>query len=77
MQVGTLLQTDNHNNTHPTTHFFTGRMAFLPPNQQRQSTEGTRHVLRHKRQKMQPGIVALYDILPADIKDKITKGGQK
>jgi len=26
---------------HPTTHFFTGRMAFLPPNQQRQSTEGT------------------------------------
>jgi len=25
----------------PTTHFFTGRMPFLPPNQQRQSTEGT------------------------------------
>jgi len=25
---------------HPTTQFFTGRMAFLPPNQQRQSTEG-------------------------------------
>jgi len=22
-------------------HFFTGRMPFLPPNQQRQSTEGT------------------------------------
>ena len=26
---------------HPTTHFFTGRMPFLPPNKQRQSTEGT------------------------------------
>jgi len=39
MQVCTLLQTDNHAN-HPTTLFFTGRMPFLPPNQQRQSTEG-------------------------------------
>ena len=26
---------------HPTTQFFTGRMPFLPPNQQRQSTEGS------------------------------------
>ena len=25
---------------HPTTQFFTGRIPFLPPNQQRQSTEG-------------------------------------
>jgi len=25
---------------HPTTQFFTGRMPFLTPNQQRQSTEG-------------------------------------
>jgi len=25
---------------HPTTHFFTGQMPFLPPNQQCQSTEG-------------------------------------
>jgi len=25
---------------HPTTQFFTGRMPLLPPNQQRQSTEG-------------------------------------
>jgi len=25
---------------HPTTPFFTGRMPFLPPNQQRQSSEG-------------------------------------
>jgi len=26
---------------YPTTQFFTGRMPFLPPNQQRQSTEGS------------------------------------
>jgi len=39
MQVCTLLQTDNHAST-PTLSFFTGRMTFLPPNQQHQSTEG-------------------------------------
>jgi len=36
MQVCTSLQTDNH----AITQFFTGWMPFLPPNQQRQSTEG-------------------------------------
>ena len=40
MQVCTSLQTDNHASTTPLS-FFTGRMPFLPPNQQRQSTEGT------------------------------------
>jgi len=40
MQVCTLLQTDNHTSTPPLS-FFTGRMPFLSPNQQRQSTEGT------------------------------------
>jgi len=40
MQVCTLLQTDIHASTPPLS-FFTGRMPFLPPNQQRQSTEGT------------------------------------
>ena len=39
MQVCTSLQTDNQRQ-HPTTHFFTGRMPFLPPNQKHQSTEG-------------------------------------
>jgi len=34
VQVCTSLQTDNHASTPP------GRMPFLPPNQQRQSTEG-------------------------------------
>jgi len=41
MQVCTSLQTDNHASTPPLTQIFTGRMPFLPPNQQRQSTEGT------------------------------------
>jgi len=36
------LQTDNHASTLPLS-FFTGRMPFLPPNQQRQSTEGISH----------------------------------
>jgi len=39
VQVCTSLQTDNHTSTPPLS-FFTGRMPFLPPNQQRQSTEG-------------------------------------
>jgi len=38
MQVCTSLLTDNHASTTPLV--FTGRMPFLPPNQQRQSTEG-------------------------------------
>ena len=37
MQVCTSLQTDNHAST-PLLSFFTGRMPFLPPNQQCQST---------------------------------------
>ena len=37
MQVSTSLQTDNHANTPPLS-FFTGRMPFLPPNQQCQSS---------------------------------------
>jgi len=38
MQICTSLQADNHASTPPL--FFTGRMPFLPPNQQCQSTEG-------------------------------------
>ena len=44
MQVCTLLQTDNHAST-PPLMFFTGRMPFLPPNQQHQSTEGKLQIL--------------------------------
>jgi len=43
MQVYTSLQTDNHAST-PPLRFITGRMPFLPPNHQRQSTEGTPHL---------------------------------
>ena len=39
MQVCISLQTDNHASTPPLS-FFTDRMPFLTPNQQRQSTEG-------------------------------------
>ena len=34
------LAPDREPRQHPTTQFFTGRMPFLLPNQQRQSTEG-------------------------------------
>jgi len=40
VQVCTLLQTDNHASTHHSV--FTGRMPFLLPNQQRQSTKGSK-----------------------------------
>ena len=39
MQVCALLQIDNHTST--PSLLFTGRMPFLPPNQQRHSTEGS------------------------------------
>jgi len=50
MQVCISLQADNHASTPPLS-FFTGRMPFLPPNQQCQSTEGQGYVL-HLRQKL-------------------------
>jgi len=37
-QLGHVLQTNNHASTHHSV--FTGWMPFLPPNQQRQITEG-------------------------------------
>ena len=43
MQVCTSLQTDNLARTPPLS-FFTDRMPFLPPNQQRQSTEGSAEI---------------------------------
>jgi len=39
MQICTSLQTDNHTSI-PPHKFFTGRMPFLLPNQQHQSTKG-------------------------------------
>jgi len=46
MQVCTSLQTDNHAST-PLLKFYTGRMPFLPPNQRRQSTEGTSNYINY------------------------------
>jgi len=52
MQVCTSFQTDNHASTPPLS-FLTGRMPFLPPNQQRQSTEGrTACVSRYQKDKI-------------------------
>jgi len=48
MQVSTSLHTDNHASSLPLS-FFTGRMPFLSPNQQRQSTEGTRKQPSYKK----------------------------
>jgi len=52
MQVCTLLQTDNHASTPPLS-FFTGRVPFLSPNQQHQSTEGRKNVKNERLQKTQ------------------------
>jgi len=48
MQICTSLQTDNHASTPPLT-FFTGRMPFLPPNQQCQSTESKKNTKTHSK----------------------------
>ena len=39
------LAPDRQPHQHPTTQFFTGRMPFLPPNQQRQSTEAVQRYI--------------------------------
>jgi len=54
MQACTSLQTDNHTSTPPFS-FFTGRMPFLLPNQQRQSTEGTIITLKCGSDQQVPG----------------------
>ena len=51
MQICTSLQIDNHASTPPLHQFFTGRMPFLPPNQQRQSTEGNQCIPRRHKSK--------------------------
>jgi len=50
MQVCTSLQTSNHASTSVTSplSFFTGRIPFLLPNQQRQCTEGTHFIISQK-----------------------------
>jgi len=53
----------------PTTQFFTGRMPFLPPNQQRQSTEGNHRQIGNVEKKLlylSNGLVAFHEILQQD-----------
>jgi len=47
MQVCISLQTDNRAGT-PPLKFFTGRMPFLPPTQQHQSTESKKKLLQNE-----------------------------
>jgi len=56
MQVCTSVQTDNHASTSPLS-FFTGRMPFLLPNQQRQSTEGELHAIINCEQNDQGALI--------------------
>ena len=58
MQVCTSLQTDNHASTPPLS-FLTGQMPFLPPNQQRQSTEGNKQLTYKKNSQTQSSLVRL------------------
>jgi len=45
--ICTSLQTDNHASTSPLS--FTGRMLFLPPNQQLLGTEGVEHTCKSQQ----------------------------
>jgi len=73
MQVYISLQTDNHAST-PPLKFFTGRMPFLPPNQQRQSTEGNRPAgdVSHKPGGRLPLLSARPAVTPATLKRAAT-----
>ena len=60
MQVCTSLQTDNHTSTHHSVFYRPD--AFLPPNQQRQSTEGTLNLLKGRV----PELIPVLCSQPAD-----------
>ena len=57
------LALDRHHASTPPLSFFTGRMPFLPPNQQRQSTEGCKHSLQFTVNKI------VYEIVSAMSED--------
>ena len=60
--VCTLLQTDNHAST-SSPIFFTGRMLFLTPNRQCQSTEGIHHLTAILRLNVRFSWTAIFDHL--------------
>jgi len=59
---------------YPTTLFFTGRMPFLPPNQQRQSTEGTalKYKFKKKDNKYINKYIDKYELKKVDIRLRST-----
>ena len=63
--ICTSLQTDKHASTSPLSFYRPD--AFLPPNQQCQSTEGKQNKftkMQNKHKKLKPGLVTSYDIRP-------------
>jgi len=68
------LAPDRQPRQHPTTQFFTGRMPFLPPNQQRQSTEGRQPAgdVSHKPGGKLPLLPARPAVTPATLKRAAT-----
>jgi len=67
--ICTTLQTDNHASTSPL-NFFTGRMPFLLPNQQHQSTEGKVDKIN---QQISPSIFTNHALLWVQIKQLVTQ----
>jgi len=49
---------------HPTAQFFTGWMPFLPPNQQRQSTEGTPNVIHTNKKADKNSVKTIQTLRP-------------
>ena len=72
MQVCTSFQTDNHAST-PLLSFFTGRMPYLPPNQQCQSTEGKKdyEYISWKNHRTRPLTLALITLITLVNRQKI------
>ena len=58
----TLLQTDNHTTPTPHHSIFTGRMLFMTPDQQCQSTEGTRKSNLASKYNIQVGVQLLHTL---------------
>ena len=64
------LAPDRQPRQHPTAEFFTGRMPFLPPNHQRQSTEGIQPAgdVSHKPDGRLPLLSGRPAVTPATLK---------
>ena len=68
------LTPDRQPRQHPTTQFFTGRMPFLPPNQQRQSTGGK--PVHNSNQEIKEAFNGLFlRTYPADPVRKVNQSG--